>query len=245
TLSLLLVIAVAGCGGYKSSNTPVSPGIAFLYMVGQGSNTVNGFAERNDGQLASLAIATVPTVPIPVAMALTPSKNFFYVANSASNAVSGFTVDHISGVLAPIGTAVLPTPVGTNPMSLGVNSGGQFLFVLNQGSTNISVLSIDSTRGLLTQIGGSPFTVAANPQSLSLKGVRALGPPCMSPPQRQPPARRDPVRPKPLPRRYEDRHLFQAVAFLELPSIPRASSYTLRIPPATRFLPLVFRAPEP
>src|SRR5262249_37745649 len=166
TLSLLLVIAVAGCGGYKSSNTPVSPGIAFLYMVGQGSNTVNGFAERNDGQLASLAIATVPTVPIPVAMALTPSKNFFYVANSASNAVSGFTVDHISGVLVPVGTAVLPTPVGTNPVSLGVNSGGQFLFVLNQGSTNISVLSIDSTRGLLTQIGGSPFTVAANPQPL-------------------------------------------------------------------------------
>src|SRR5262249_52969431 len=119
TLSLLLVIALAGCGG-SSSSTPVSPGIAFLYMVGQGSNTVHGFAVRNDGQIASLPIATFPTVPIPVAMALTPSKNFFYVANSSSNAVSGFTVDHISGVLAPIGTAVLPTPVGTNPVSLGV-----------------------------------------------------------------------------------------------------------------------------
>src|SRR5262249_59949217 len=124
------------------------------------------FAERTDGQLSPLAIASFPTVPIPVAMALTPAKNFFYVANSTSNAVSGFTVDHLSGDLAPIGTALLPTPVGTKPVSLGVNSGGQFLFVLNQGSTNISVLSIDTTRGLLTQIAGSPFAVAANPQML-------------------------------------------------------------------------------
>ena len=36
-------------------------------------------------------------------MVLHPSTNFLYVANLTSNVVSGFSVDHATGVLAPAG----------------------------------------------------------------------------------------------------------------------------------------------
>src|SRR5262245_4158231 len=134
TISLLLVMAVAGCGGSNSTSITTAPPIAFLSAIGAGPNAINGFGQQSDGEIASLALASFPTSPIPVAMTLHPSKNFLYVANATSNAVSGFTLDHTTGDLAPVGTAVPPTPVGTNPVSLGVNSSGQFLFVLNQGS---------------------------------------------------------------------------------------------------------------
>jgi 6-phosphogluconolactonase len=125
-------------------------------------------------------------------MTLHTSKNFIYVANLTSNTVSGFTLDHTTGVLTPIGTALPPTPVCanssvcSNPVGLGVNSGGQFLFVLNQGAVppataapaTISVFSIDTARGLLTPIAGSPFPfaslVAPNPQFLTVSPTAGL-----------------------------------------------------------------------
>jgi len=101
-------------------------------------------------------------------MALHPSKNFVYVANSASNAVTGYSLNHSTGVLTPVGTAITPTKVGTNPVGLGVSSNGQFLFVLNQGSASISVFSIDQARGLLTEIAGSPFAVPATAKFITV-----------------------------------------------------------------------------
>ncbi|HEY6273355.1 MAG TPA: beta-propeller fold lactonase family protein [Terriglobales bacterium] len=165
TTALLIMIAIAGCGKSSSNGNGLTP-IAFLFVVGQGSNSIIALGEQPTGELGSLGVPSVATNPIPVAMTQTASKNFIYVANSTSNTVSGFNLDHVNGVLTPVGTAVLPSPVGTNPIGVGADSKSQFLFVLNQGSSNISVFSIDATRGLLTEISGSPFSVPANPQFL-------------------------------------------------------------------------------
>ncbi|MGC2694929.1 MAG: beta-propeller fold lactonase family protein, partial [Candidatus Angelobacter sp.] len=146
--------------------------LANAYVVGTGDNSIHALVENSIGDLVPLALSSFPTNPRPVALALHPSRNFLYAANLTSNTVAGFSIDHTNGVLAPIGTALPPTPVGSNPVSLGVNSGGQFLFVLNQGSVSpaapasISVFSIDPTRGLLTPVGGAP--TAANPQFLAV-----------------------------------------------------------------------------
>ena len=181
TITLLFIAALfSGCLGSSKSST--APTLAFTYVVGQGDNGIRGFAEKTTGDLQALAVPTFPTTPRPVSIALHPSKNFLYVPNLTSNTVSGFTIDHVSGVLTPIGTALPPTPVCVspavcaNPIRVGINSGGQFLFVLNQGSTSpavpasISVFSIDTARGLLTAVAGSPFAFASlaapNPQSL-------------------------------------------------------------------------------
>jgi 6-phosphogluconolactonase (cycloisomerase 2 family) len=147
-------------------------------------------AEKSTGDLQTSAISSFLTTPRPTAIALHPSKNFLYVPNLTSNTVSGFTIDHTAGVLAPIGTALSPTPVCaspsvcSNPISVAINSAGQFLFVLNQGSASpavpasISVFNIDQTRGLLSPVSGSPFAfaslVAPNPQFLAISSTQGF-----------------------------------------------------------------------
>lgn len=176
--SLFMAVILSGCLGSSSSST--APTLAFAYVVGQGDNGIRGFAEKTTGELQALPVFSFATSPRPVSIALHPSKNFLYVPNLTSNTVSGFNIDHVSGVLTPVGTAVPPTPacaapaVCSNPVSAAVNSAGTFLFLLNQGSaspsvpTSISVFSIDSVRGLLTPVAGSPFSfaslIAPNPQ---------------------------------------------------------------------------------
>jgi 6-phosphogluconolactonase (cycloisomerase 2 family) len=162
-LLIILAMAAAGCGGSSSSST--AP-IAFLFAIGPGANNIQGFGASSTGALFGLPVPPFATSPIPVAITLHPSKNFIYVANSTSNVVSGFSLNHTSGALTPVGTAIAPSPVGTNPVALGANASGQFLFVLNQGSTNISAFSIDANRGLLAEISGSPFSLPSTPQTM-------------------------------------------------------------------------------
>ena len=161
-----MVALLSGCLGSSKSST--APTLAFMYVVGQGDNAIRGLSEKTTGDLAPLPVASFSTNPRPVSIALHPSRNFLYVPNLTSNTVSGFNVDHISGVLTPIGTALPPTPVQLQPVAVGINSTGAFLYVLNQGSASISAFNIDPARGILTEIAGSPFPTAANPQSMAV-----------------------------------------------------------------------------
>ncbi|HEY1940373.1 MAG TPA: beta-propeller fold lactonase family protein [Candidatus Angelobacter sp.] len=182
TILFFVIFLLSGCLGSSGSST--APTLAFVYVVGTGDNSIRAFEEKTIGDLALMPIASFATNPRPVAIALHPSKNFLYVPNQTSNTVSGFSIDHVSGVLTPIGTAVPPTPacaapaVCANPIGIGINSSGQFLFLLNQGSASpaipasISVFSIDTARGLLAPVAGSPFQFASlsapNPQFLTV-----------------------------------------------------------------------------
>ncbi len=189
-ISITLLFTVVLCGCLGSSKSSTAPTLAFAYIVGTGDNSIHALNEKSTGELAASSLPTFSTQPRPVAMVLHPSKNFLYVANQTSNTVSGFTLDHATGILAPVGTALPPTPVCpsatppacSNPVSLATNSTGTFLFVLNQGAAaappnpavpaTISIFSIDTTRGILTPIAGSPFSfaslVAPNPQFLAI-----------------------------------------------------------------------------
>lgn len=176
--ALFLTLLFTGCLGSKNSST--APTLNFAYIVGPGDNSIHALTEKSTGELVSATLPAFATNPRPVAMALHPSKNFLYVVNQTGNTVSGFTLDHTTGILTPVGTGIAPSPTCTttscNPISLGINSNGTFLFVLNQGSgttaASIAVFSIDTTRGLLTPVAGSPFPfaslVAPNPQFMAL-----------------------------------------------------------------------------
>lgn len=167
TITLLFIIVLlSGCLG--SNNSSVAPKLAFAYVVGEGANSVGAFTVTSIGDLTFQPISNFPTNPRPVSMVLHPSKNFLYVPNLTSNTVSGYNINHTTGVLSPIGTAQPPTPVQSQPVAVGINSTGSFLYVLNQGSASISVFNIDPTRGLLTEIAGSPFATVANPQSMAV-----------------------------------------------------------------------------
>ena len=182
--TLFFALLSTGCLGSKNSS--VAPNLAFAYIVGTGDNSIHALNEKSTGELQSATLSAFSTNPRPVAMVLHPSKNFIYVANQTAGTVSGYSLDHTTGILTPIGTALPPTPVCasasvcSNPISLAVNSAGTFLFVLNQGAVppataapaTISVFGIDTTKGLLSPVAGSPFSfaslVAPNPQFLSI-----------------------------------------------------------------------------
>src|ERR1041385_459110 len=185
----LLLIAILLSGGRGSRSSSTAPTLAFVYVVGQGNNSIRAFSEKSTGDLSPLPVSSFATIPRPVSIAVHPSRNFLYVPNEISNTVSGFTIDHTAGVLTPIGTALSPTPVCnpgvcSNPIAAAVNSGGQFLFVLNQGSVSpavpasISVFNIDTTRGLLSPVAGSPFAFASlaapNPQFMAISPTQGF-----------------------------------------------------------------------
>jgi 6-phosphogluconolactonase len=185
--TVFILLLASGCLGSSKSSAP--PTLAFMYVVGTGDNAIHAINQKSTGALVPATISVFDTNPRPVSMVLHPSKNFVYVANQTSNTVSGYNLDHASGVLTPVGSALPPTPVCantsvcSNPVSVGVNSTGTFLFVLDQGAVSpatpaaISIFSIDAARGLLTPIAGSPFTFASltapNPQFLAVSPTAA------------------------------------------------------------------------
>lgn len=166
TLFIAALLAVLGCGSSKT--TTATTNVAFLYVVGQGQNSIEAFHIQGSGEISATSVASFATNPRPVAIALHPSTNFLYVANLTANTVSGYSIDHTSGFLTPVGTALPPVSTGPSPVSLGCNSGGQFLFVLNQGDATISVYSIDGARGILTQVGAPFSTGLTNTQTLTV-----------------------------------------------------------------------------
>jgi DNA-binding beta-propeller fold protein YncE len=93
-------------------------------------------------------------------MLLAPSGNALFIANSASNNISSYTVN--SNVSLTAGST---SPTGMTPLGMAIDSAAHFLFVANGGlqidpaSGTISVFSIQN--GSLTEVGGSPFRVAA------------------------------------------------------------------------------------
>jgi len=153
----------------------------FVSCSGNGKLPVTGTGNTayvtlpNNGSILKLHIdgATGAVVPegstpagvgtTPFGIALSPSKNFLYVANSQSNDVSTFKI-------AGDGTLSLLTTTsdgGSGPHELLVDPSGQYLLVTNSGLTgDISVFSMDSSTGDLTAVPGSPFFANNGPSQM-------------------------------------------------------------------------------
>ncbi len=105
--------------------------------------------------------AGLATGGMPTAMLLSPSGTALFIANSATNNISAYTVKTDGTLTAGSSSAT----AGTTPLSMAIDSAAHFLFVANQGSQidpasgTVSVFAIQS--GSLTEVAGSPFRVAA------------------------------------------------------------------------------------
>jgi 6-phosphogluconolactonase len=153
----VLLLGLSGCSTSNSSNS--SSGTGALYVSTQGDSLVSAYTiDLSTGLLNSVGTG-VATGSAPSAMLLV--GNSLFIANSASNNISTYTVN--PNVSLTAGSSTLPT--GMTPLAMATDSAGHFLFVANQGlqidpaSGTISVFSIQS--GSLTEVAGSPFRVAA------------------------------------------------------------------------------------
>jgi 6-phosphogluconolactonase len=147
----VLLLCLMACSS-NSSSVASGGGSGLLFVTAQANSTVSAFVVNISTGGISANGVSLATGAVPSAIAIAPTINALFVANSGSNNVSSYTVNSDGSLTVVSGTA----PTGTTPMGLAIDPAGKFLFVANQGSSNISVFSISGTT--LKAVPGSPFT---------------------------------------------------------------------------------------
>jgi 6-phosphogluconolactonase len=154
----------------------------FLFVANQGSSDISVFSVKGT-TLTAVPGSPFTTIPVgmsypngtlPVAVAVSLTGNYLYVANQLANFVSVFSINSSTGVLRPLGVPFYNT--GTSPSGLGISPNGGFLYVMNAGSdsNNISAFAIcdfqvtscnspTTPDGTLTEVTGSPFSTGLGP----------------------------------------------------------------------------------
>jgi 6-phosphogluconolactonase len=146
----VLLFCLTACSSNNSSIA--SGGAGLLFVTAQGNTTVSAFTVDLATGALSANGNSIGTGAVPSAIAITPTTNALFVANSGSNSISGYAINSDGSLTAASATA----RTGTTPTGLAIDPGGKFLFVANQESSNISVFSISGTG--LKPVSGSPFT---------------------------------------------------------------------------------------
>ncbi len=102
-------------------------------------------------------INTEPTMPIPVAPALStaetvvhPNGRFVYGSNRGHDSIAIFSIDGKTGRVARIGNE---STQGKVPRNFNIDPTGQFLIAANQDSDSLVVFRIDGATGKLTPVG--------------------------------------------------------------------------------------------
>jgi len=167
------------------------PSGRFAYVTNTGTGTVAAFTVALDsGALTPVAGSPFAVGPSPaLAPILHPSGRFLYVRSIATldqpGAVSAFTIDQITGALAPIGSAL---PVGANSSAQAIDPAGRFLFVASRGALSgpppvigsIEVFRIGNN-GALTALAGlpslqpAPFSVSLDPSGRFVYSASVAG----------------------------------------------------------------------
>jgi 6-phosphogluconolactonase len=98
----------------------------------------------------------------PGGITLNAAGTFLLTANNLSGSVSVFTVDAVSGTLAPASGSPFSTGAGTTPTSVSIHQSGKFVYVSNTNAnpafSSIAAFQMDQATGALTPITGSPFS---------------------------------------------------------------------------------------
>ena len=104
----------------------------------------------------------------PSSVAFSPSGGIIAVTNEASNSVSMFKVDSVTGLLTPVvQSPASNATTGTVPSSVAFSPSGGVIAVTNSGSNSVSMFKVDSVTGLLTPVTQSPASNATTGNSPS------------------------------------------------------------------------------
>jgi 6-phosphogluconolactonase (cycloisomerase 2 family) len=166
----------------------IDPGGKFLFVACQGT-----FSDPNSGAVFVFSISGTSLAPVgvrtptnfgsstgsgAVALAVSASGNYLYVANQFANTVSSFQISSSGGL-----TAKNSYSVGISPSAVFLSVGqgtipaGLFLYVANTGSNNISAFSVcdaqsafgcSTPNGVLAQVTGSPFPAQPGPVAIAM-----------------------------------------------------------------------------
>jgi 6-phosphogluconolactonase (cycloisomerase 2 family) len=168
-------------GSAPIAMTPHTSG-AFLYVVNFAGNNVTLLdINQSNGELSTPVTNSVVT-PVnppnifvtgagPVAIAMSPTAPFLYIANQSAGTISGYNVDPSVGTLGNLKGTPFPvtSPAVSNPSALVISPDGKFLFIANGAQGTIAAFGIGSDGGL-TAIGTPvALSTGATPTSLALE----------------------------------------------------------------------------
>ena len=91
-------------------------------------------------------------------------SRFAYVANTADNTISSYTIDEVTGQLRPTGQT---RTGGAHPISVTLDPTGKHAYVANLASGDISVFTSDASTGKLT-LNGSPVAAGRAPRAVTV-----------------------------------------------------------------------------
>jgi 6-phosphogluconolactonase (cycloisomerase 2 family) len=148
---LALAGLCASCGG---SGTHV------LYVLSPGASEVTGYTISG----ASLSeVATPVTTGLdPVSLAVHPSGNFLYAADSAANEISVLSIGG-SGEYSLVSTNASNL---SEPIAVAADPSGAYLYAANGGGNTLAAFSVDTSSGSLAPITGSPFSTPFRPKCM-------------------------------------------------------------------------------
>lgn len=153
----------------------------FLYVADFSGNTVTLLdINKGNGQLSTPVSDSVVT-PVnppnifpagigPVAVVMSPTEPFLFVANQTSGNISAYTVDPGAGGLGTVQGSPFAIAPASNPSAIAISPKGDFLFVANSTQATVAAFAIGAN-GALTPAPGSPFAVGAGatPNSLAVE----------------------------------------------------------------------------
>jgi 6-phosphogluconolactonase len=143
--------------GLPILNMQLAPSGKYLYVnaVGVGNGWIASFSVSS-GVLQFVSKINSDGIN-PYGLAIDPSGNYLYAANSSSNSISIFSGANTGTLTLVSGSPLADTY--TDPIALLLDSKGQYLYVANQSSNNVAVYSI-SSNGLPTALTTSTTTFA-------------------------------------------------------------------------------------
>jgi len=167
-------------GSNPSSLTQHTSG-DFMYVTDFSGNDVTQLViNKNNGNL-SVPTTTSVVTPVnppnifpagigPIAVVMSPTQPFLFVANRTSGDIFVYTVDPGAGGLGTAAGNPGPVPVATtasNPSAMAIAPKGNFLYIANGAQGTVSAFAIGD-KGALTAVPGSPFALGAGATPVSL-----------------------------------------------------------------------------
>jgi 6-phosphogluconolactonase len=164
TARIILGLLVGFCS--LSINTYAQGNFLYTNNNSGEANTVSAYVVSDNGVLAELEGSPFQTggrgtvEGFFASNRITLVSNFLYASNGASNDVSGFSINPLTGNLTPLPGSPYSTGAAIGfligDISLAATPDGKYLMAGNSASDNISVYQI-AANGTLSLIPGSPF----------------------------------------------------------------------------------------
>jgi 6-phosphogluconolactonase len=167
-------------GSNPSSLTPHTSG-DFLYVTDFSGNDLTLLdINKGNGNL-SVPVSNSVVAPVtppnifpagigPIAIVMSPTQPFLFVANQASGDIFAYTVDPGAGGLGTVQGSPFVIFPGSHPSAMAISPAGNFLFVADPGLNAVFSFAIGSN-GALTLAPSSPIFIggAVTPVSLTVE----------------------------------------------------------------------------